>query len=64
MLLYAKNINYLYFASKERNSFYMKVRRLIFLLLIILNCIAIFNFSNQVADDSSNTSRKSSKIYI
>ena len=34
----------------------MKIKRLIFLTLIIINCITIFHFSNQVADTSSNTS--------
>jgi glycosyltransferase involved in cell wall biosynthesis/VanZ family protein len=34
----------------------MQKRKIIFLILIILNCITIFYFSNQVADTSSNTS--------
>lgn len=34
----------------------MKIRRTIFLVLIIINCITIFYFSNQVANVSSNSS--------
>ncbi len=34
----------------------MKLRRIIFLILIIINCITIFHFSNQVADTSSASS--------
>ena len=34
----------------------MKIRRTIFLILIIINCITIFYFSNQVADESSTSS--------
>ena len=34
----------------------MKIRRIIFLILIIINCITIFWYSNQVADASSNSS--------
>ena len=34
----------------------MKARRIIFLILIIINCITIFYFSNQVADTSSASS--------
>lgn len=34
----------------------MKARRVIFLILIIINCITIFYFSNQVADTSSASS--------
>ena len=34
----------------------MKIKRTIFLILIIINCIVIFYFSNQVADISSGTS--------
>lgn len=34
----------------------MKIRRIIFLILIIINCITIFYFSNQVADVSSSSS--------
>lgn len=34
----------------------MKLRRIVFLILIILNCLIIFNFSNQKADDSSVSS--------
>lgn len=34
----------------------MKVRRITFLILIIINCITIFYFSNQVADTSSASS--------
>ena len=34
----------------------MKIRRIIFLILIIINCITIFYFSNQVADISSGSS--------
>lgn len=36
----------------------MKARRIIFLILIIINCITIFYFSNQVADTSSASSGK------
>lgn len=34
----------------------MKLRRIIFLILIIINCLIIFNFSNQKAQESGNTS--------
>lgn len=34
----------------------MKIRRIIFLILIIINCITIFYFSNQEADTSSSSS--------
>lgn len=34
----------------------MKVRRIIFFILIIINCMTIFYFSNQVANVSSNSS--------
>lgn len=34
----------------------MKIRRTIFLILIIINCITIFYFSNQVAETSSGSS--------
>lgn len=34
----------------------MKVRRTIFFILIIINCMTIFYFSNQVANVSSNSS--------
>lgn len=34
----------------------MEVRRNVFLILVIINCILIFYFSNQVADVSSNSS--------
>lgn len=34
----------------------MKLKRIIFLILIIVNCSVIFYFSNQVADTSSKTS--------
>lgn len=34
----------------------MKTRKTIFLILIIINCITIFHFSNQVADTSSASS--------
>lgn len=34
----------------------MKTRKIIFLILIIINCITIFYFSNQVADTSSASS--------
>lgn len=34
----------------------MKARKIIFLILIIINCITIFYFSNQVADTSSTSS--------
>lgn len=34
----------------------MKIRRLIFLILIIINCITIFNFSNQVSYESDSSS--------
>lgn len=34
----------------------MKARRIIFLILIIINCITIFYFSNQAADTSSASS--------
>lgn len=34
----------------------MKTRKIIFLILIIINCITIFYFSNQVADTSSSSS--------
>lgn len=33
-----------------------QTKRIIFAILIIINCIAIFCFSNQIADDSSITS--------
>ena len=33
-----------------------KIKRIIFAILIIINCIVIFNFSNKVADDSSKQS--------
>ncbi len=34
----------------------MKIRKTIFLILILINCITIFYFSNQVADTSSASS--------
>lgn len=34
----------------------MKTRKIIFLILIIINCITIFHFSNQVASTSSSSS--------
>ena len=34
----------------------MKIRRIIFLILVVINCITIFWYSNQVADASSNSS--------
>lgn len=34
----------------------MKARKILFLILIIINCITIFYFSNQVADNSSASS--------
>lgn len=34
----------------------MKIKRIIFLILIVINCIVIFSFSNQKADDSGNSS--------
>ncbi len=34
----------------------MKTRKIIFLILIIINCITIFHFSNQVAGTSSSSS--------
>lgn len=34
----------------------MKIRKIIFLILIIINCITIFYFSNQVGNVSSNSS--------
>lgn len=40
----------------------MKLKKVIFLILIIINCITIFYFSNQVADTSSTESRKSCKL--
>ena len=33
-----------------------KIKRIVFAILIIINCIVIFNFSNKVADDSSKQS--------
>lgn len=33
-----------------------KIKRIVFTILIIINCIVIFNFSNKVADDSSKQS--------
>ena len=35
-----------------------QTKRIIFDILIIINCIAIFYFSNQIADDSSITSSR------
>lgn len=35
-----------------------QTKRIIFAILIIINCIAIFYFSNQIADDSSITSSR------
>ena len=34
----------------------MKLRRIIFFILVIINCITIFYYSNQVADTSSGSS--------
>ena len=36
----------------------IKVKRIIFVVLIVLNCSTIFYFSNQVADDSSAESSR------
>ena len=33
-----------------------KIKRIVFAILIIINCMVIFNFSNKVADDSSKQS--------
>jgi len=42
--------------EKEISIMNYKIRRLIFLILVICNCLIIFNFSNQKADISGNTS--------
>lgn len=42
----------------------IKLRRNIFLILVIVNCIIIFLFSNQVADDSGATSGKLVELII
>ena len=33
-----------------------KIKRIVFVILIIINCLVIFNFSNKIADDSSKQS--------
>lgn len=35
-----------------------KIKRIFFAVLIIINCMVIFNFSNKVADDSSKQSER------
>lgn len=42
----------------------MKTKKIIFLTLIIINCITIFYFSNQVADTSSTSSGKVVNLVI
>lgn len=36
----------------------INIKRIFFLILIIINCVVIFNFSNKVANDSSEQSGK------
>ena len=36
----------------------INIKRIIFLILIMINCVVIFNFSAQKADESSSTSGK------
>ena len=40
----------------EKTKTKIKIKRIVFAILIIINCIVIFNFSNKVADDSSEQS--------
>lgn len=42
----------------------MKIKKTIFLILIIINCITIFNFSSQKADLSRNTSGRVANLII